>query len=60
MAVKAKNKLRPVHTLLFQEDVDTLKQLADDKGTKWQVELRQLVRRALRGEKKDIYVLREK
>jgi len=45
--VKEKNKLTKVHTHLFDADVVTLKQLAESIGSKWQIELRQLVRRAL-------------
>lgn len=48
-----------VHTRFFAEDVATLKRMAEASGLPWQIELRQLVRRALRGEKRDVMVLRD-
>ena len=49
MKVTNKNRLVHVHARLFVVDVDELKAIADAEGSKWQIELRQLVRRALRG-----------
>lgn len=56
---KPPSKLVDVHAKLFEEDVAQLKQLADAKGSKYLIELRQLVRRALRGERQEFIILRE-
>ena len=37
-----------VYTRLFVEDVERLKKIAETKGYPWQIELRLLVRRALK------------
>lgn len=50
--------LREIHCRIFHEDVELLQKLAEEHGVPWQVELRLLVRRALRGEKKEILVLK--
>lgn len=55
----AKNKLMLVTARLFADDVKTLKKVADEKGSRWNIELRQLVRRALKGEQREILVLKE-
>lgn len=52
-------KLRDVHTKLFADDVATLKRIAEAKRSKWQIELRQLVHRALSGEQREVTVLKE-
>ena len=54
------NALEEVHTRLFEEDIAELKKIAETTGTKWQVELRLLVRRALRGEIREVRVLTER
>jgi len=54
------NKLQEVHARLFAADVVTLKRVADERGNRWQVELRQLVRRALKGEKNEFLVIKER
>lgn len=52
-------KLIGVNTRLFADDVDTLKRMAAESTLPWQVELRLLVRRALRGEKREVIVLKD-
>jgi predicted DNA binding CopG/RHH family protein len=52
-------KLTTVTTRLFTDDVEELKRRAAIEFTPWQVSLRLLVRRALRGERKEIAVLSE-
>ncbi len=52
-------ELVKVHAHLFKGDVATLKQHAESIGSKWQIELRQLVRRAL-VEQREITALKEK
>lgn len=47
---KRRGALVVAYTRLFKDDVDTLKKIADDRGTKWTTELRLLVRRALKGQ----------
>lgn len=42
------NQLQPVHTRLFAVDIAELKDLAAVRGIAWQIELRLLVRRALK------------
>lgn len=54
-----KNKLQLVTARLFSSDVATLKRIADVKGSRWNIELRQLVRRALKGEQREVLVLKE-
>lgn len=48
-----------VHARLFPEDVDLLKQIAEKSRLSWQIELRMLIHRALRGEKREIVILEE-
>lgn len=57
---KAKKKpaLVEVHARLFEEDVVTLQRIAAEKGISYQIELRALVRRALKGY--DLAVLKER
>lgn len=57
--VLPKNRLVKVHTHLFEADVNTLKKMATSIGSKWQIELRQLVRKAL-VEQREILALKEK
>lgn len=52
-------KLIAVHTHLFSDDIVMLKRVAENKRSKWQVELRMLVHRALQGEQREIVVLKE-
>lgn len=53
------NKLVDAHVRLFGSDVAELKRQAREKGSHWQIELRQLVRAALRGERREITVVKE-
>lgn len=48
-----------VHARLMREDVAALKALAAQTGISWQMELRQLVHRALKGEQRSVLVLKE-
>jgi predicted DNA binding CopG/RHH family protein len=41
-------KLVEVHARFFAEDIDAVKKIAQEKGLKWQIELRVTLRRALR------------
>lgn len=50
--------LRETHCRLFAEDIELIQKMALEHGVPWQVEIRLLVRRALRGEKKEILVLK--
>lgn len=52
--------LKPVNARLFEKDVRLIKRIAAQKGLPWQVELRLLVRRSLRGETREITVLKER
>jgi hypothetical protein len=56
---KAANRLKVVTARIFAADIVTLKRLADQRGSKWQIELRMLVRRALKGEAKDFFLVKE-
>jgi len=56
---KPNNKLELVTTRLFEVDVATLRRLAELRGSKWQIELRQLVRRAL-VDQREVEALKEK
>lgn len=58
MVQKRKNKLVRVTTHLFEVDVATLRRLAESNGNRWQIELRQLVRRAL-VEQREVMHLKE-
>lgn len=57
--MEARSKLVEVHARLFPADVEMLKQIAADSGVSFQVELRLLVRRALRGEKREIVMIKD-
>jgi hypothetical protein len=52
-------KLVEVHARLFPDDVAELKRLAGISGLTYQIELRLLVRRALRGERREVVVLKD-
>jgi hypothetical protein len=52
-------KLIEVHARLFPEDVRELKRIAKERGISWQIELRLLVRRALRGDHREVIVLKD-
>ena len=54
-----RNRVASVHARLFVEDIVQLKKIADARGTKWHIELRLLVRRALSGEHRDVVILKE-
>ncbi len=45
---KPENVTKACSVRLFKVDIATLERLADKNGTTWQIELRLLVRRALR------------
>jgi len=63
MATKRKaaaTKLTPVNVRLFSEDVEEIKQIAEEQGGSWQVELRMTVRRALRGQRREVTIIAEK
>jgi hypothetical protein len=53
------SRLEEAHVRLFADSVLELKKLAAEKGTHWQIELRQLVRQALRGERREITIVRD-
>lgn len=48
-----------LHIRLFAEDVAALKLRATERGVPWHVELRLLVRDALRGTRREVVVLKE-
>lgn len=52
-------KLVEAHCRLFADDVEALKRIAISNGTRWHIELRLLVRRALRGERREVIVLKD-
>ncbi len=52
-------KLTAVHVRLYTEDVRALKKLAADRELPWNIELRQLVRGALRGHRREIAIIKE-
>lgn len=56
---KKRNATHSVHARLFVEDIARLKKIAEQHGLPWQIELRLLVHRALRGEQRDIVVIKE-
>jgi hypothetical protein len=49
-----------VHTRFFKSDVAEIQRIAAEKGLPWQIELRLVVRRALKGERREVLVLSEK
>lgn len=57
---EAPPQLVEVHTRLFADDVEELKRRAAQGGLPWQIEVRLTIRRALRGERRDVLVLKEK
>lgn len=54
-----RNALIEVHMRLFALDVAQIKAIAAERGMKWQVELRMLVRRTLAGERREVVLLKE-
>lgn len=52
-------KLRTIYTRLFEDDVKEIQRIAALSALPWQIELRLLVRRALRGERRDVVVLKD-
>ena len=48
-----------IHVRLWADDLKLLKKLAAERRMPYQVELRQLVRRALRDEKREVLILTE-
>lgn len=57
--VHTAQKLIDVHARLFPDDVRELKRIAAERRMPWQIELRQLVHRALSGERREVVVLKE-
>jgi hypothetical protein len=57
--VSAEHALTPVNTRLFAADVTLIKKIAAERGIPWQIELRLLVRRALKGETREVVMLKE-
>lgn len=57
-AVKKRPELKMVTSRLFKDDVDTLQKIAEERGTQWQVELRLLIRRALKNEKREFVIIK--
>ena len=54
-----RNALVEVHSRLFAVDIEQIKKIAAERGMKWQIELRMLVRRGLSGEKREVVLLKE-
>ena len=52
-------KLQAVYTRLFADDIAEIKRIAAETALPWQIELRQLVRRALRGERREVIILKD-
>lgn len=52
--------LKEAHVRLFSDDIELLKKLAAAHGFSWQIELRLLVRRALKGQQREMIILKEK
>ncbi len=52
-------KLVDVHARLFPDDVRELKRIAEEHRMPWQIELRQLIHRALNGERREVVILKE-
>lgn len=59
VAKGTKNKLVVVNTRLFADDVQQLRRIAAERGIPYQTELRLLVRRALRGERREVLMLKD-
>lgn len=51
--------LRPVFSRLFATDVAEIKRIAADRGIPWQIELRLLIRRAIRGAAREVVLVKE-
>ena len=52
-----KPKLVEIHARLFHSDVAMLKKIAAKRGLPWHLELRLLVRRALKGDQREVVVI---
>jgi hypothetical protein len=52
-------KLVEVHARLFPDSVRELKKRAAARGVSWQIELRLLVKNALAGERRDLFVIKD-
>lgn len=55
----ASKRLVSVHTRLFDGDIRELKRIAAEQGIPWQIELRMTVHRALKGQHREITILKE-
>lgn len=56
---KKSANLYDVHVHLFADDLAQIKKIAVEKGIPWSVELRSMVRLALKGERREITVVKE-
>lgn len=59
MPKKSPNALLPVSVRLFSSDVEQIKAIAFERGVPWQIELRMLIRRSLKGERREVVILKE-
>lgn len=57
--VKRKVGLVPIHIRIFADDLALLKRIAAERRTPYQTELRLLIHRALKGERRDVVLLKE-
>ena len=53
-----KAKLVAVYTRLYSEDAELLRKMAAERGTPLAIELRMLVHRTLRGEKREVVLVK--
>lgn len=56
---KDPDRLRAIHIRLFEGDVLEVKRIAKERGLPYQIELRMLVRRALKGDRREVVVMKE-
>lgn len=59
MSGKGQSALYDTHVKLFRDDVTELQKVAEVRRSKWQVELRQLVHRALKGERRELLLIKD-
>jgi len=59
MGTAKKQHVVEAHVRLFAADIEQLKKIAAERGSRWQFELRLLVKRALAGERREVVVLKE-